>query len=273
MRPVNLIPPEDRRGDGAPTRAGGLAYAVVGALALVLIAVSAVVLTNKQISDREADVESLEVEAVALETEATNLAEYTTFQAIRDARVATVSQLAQSRFDWERVLRELAIVMPQNVWLTSLSGSVTPEVDAGGSQNPLRASVAGPALELAGCGRSHRDVARLIAAMKDIDGVTRVAATDSEKSDTVTVTPTTTGPDGGAQPLTSEDCQTRTTIPKFNLIAAFDEVPVPPTTATAPVSPEATPEEADPAAPADDGAEVDEAAQRTDNAAGLVGGD
>ena len=31
MRPVNLIPPEDRRGDRAPLRAGSLSYVVVGA--------------------------------------------------------------------------------------------------------------------------------------------------------------------------------------------------------------------------------------------------
>ena len=32
MRPVNLIPPEDRRGQHAPLRTGPLAYILVGAL-------------------------------------------------------------------------------------------------------------------------------------------------------------------------------------------------------------------------------------------------
>ena len=32
MRPVNLIPPEDRRGEQAPLRTGPLAYVLVGAL-------------------------------------------------------------------------------------------------------------------------------------------------------------------------------------------------------------------------------------------------
>ena len=30
MRPVNLIPPEERRGDHAPLRAGALSYVIVG---------------------------------------------------------------------------------------------------------------------------------------------------------------------------------------------------------------------------------------------------
>ena len=36
MRPVNLIPPEDRRGDHAPLRAGVASYVIVGVLALAL---------------------------------------------------------------------------------------------------------------------------------------------------------------------------------------------------------------------------------------------
>jgi Tfp pilus assembly protein PilN len=271
MRAVNLLPPEDRRGGGAPTRAGVIPYVLVGVLAFTLVAVCAVVLTNKQISDREAEVSALEADATALEATAASLARYTTFQGIRDARVETVAQLAQSRFDWERVLRELSIVMPSNVWLTGLAGSVTPEAGAGGSENPLRASIAGPALELSGCGRSHRDVARLIAAMRDIDGVTRVSATDSEKSDTVTVAPPAAGPDGEKQPLTSEDCQTRSSIPKFNLIAAFDEVPVPAAGAAPPATAPVEAPAAETAAPGASSS-VDEAQRRTDNASGLVQG-
>ena len=43
MRPVNLIPPEERRGSTAPSRTGVLSYLVVGVLAVVLVAVSAIV--------------------------------------------------------------------------------------------------------------------------------------------------------------------------------------------------------------------------------------
>ena len=48
------------------------------------------------------------------------------------------TSLAQSRFDWERVLRELAIVIPEDVWLTNLTATVSPEVqldDSGSSSS------------------------------------------------------------------------------------------------------------------------------------------
>ncbi len=60
MRPVNLIPPEDRRGDRAPLRSGPLSYIVVGALGVVLLAVTLLVTTKNDIADKEAQVDQLE---------------------------------------------------------------------------------------------------------------------------------------------------------------------------------------------------------------------
>lgn len=219
MRPVNLIPPEERRGESAPTRSGPLAYIIVALLALALAAVTATVLFDKRVGDRKAEVAALEGEAEQLQAEADSLSAFTSFQQLRDARVATIDELARSRFDWERVLRELSEVMPEHVWLTSLNGSVAPGAgsdDSGASA--LRESIPGPALAMTGCGRSHRDVARLVAAMKDIDGVTRVTASDSAKSDSK-VTQAASG-DGTE---TDTECQTES-APQFSLIAAFDAV-------------------------------------------------
>ncbi|HEX2387845.1 MAG TPA: PilN domain-containing protein [Solirubrobacterales bacterium] len=217
MRPVNLIPPEQRRGTAAPTRTGSLVYVVIGALALILVGVTAMVVFGKKVDDKKTEVATLEVKAAETSARAESLATYTTFQSIHDARIATVSQLATSRFDWQRVLEELSRVLPQHIWLTNLTGTVTPDVqveDAGAEDGGLRDSIPGPALVLAGCGRSHNDVARLVAAMKDIDGITRVTAADSSKSDS------SSGSSTGS-------CQTKPSIPQFHLVAAFDGVAVP----------------------------------------------
>src|SRR5690242_11410226 len=117
MRPVNLIPPEERRGEAAPLRAGPLAYVIVGVLAVALIAVTVVVLTGNTISDRKAEVASLQSQLASLKAQARRLTPYANFASMQQARQETVASLASSRFDWERVLRELAIVIPDNVWL------------------------------------------------------------------------------------------------------------------------------------------------------------
>ncbi len=215
MRPVNLIPPDQRRGASAPTRTGSLSYVVVGAMVLVLLGVTATVIFGKSVNDNKAEVATLEGRAAEASARAESLSTYTSFQQIHDARVATVSQLATSRFDWQRVLEELSKVLPQHVWLTNLTGTVTPDIQVGDgdANSAFRDSIPGPALELVGCGRSHDDVARLVAAMRDIDGVTRVTAEDSAKANSNTSA-------GG------DSCQTKPSIPQFHLIAAFDGVTI-----------------------------------------------
>ena len=59
MRPVNLIPQEDRRGGKAPLRTGPLPYAIVAILVLALGAVTLLVLTGNKIADRKAEAASL----------------------------------------------------------------------------------------------------------------------------------------------------------------------------------------------------------------------
>lgn len=230
MRPVNLIPPEDRRGDQAPLRTGALVYLVVGAFVAILVGVTAMVLIGNRIAERENEVVSLQREDAAASTQAARLAPYTRFQAISEQRVATVSSLADSRFDWERVMRELALVLPTNVWLIDLTASAAPgaSVEGGGgsSGGSLRDSVPGPALQLNGCAASQTAVAGFVTSLKDIDGVTRVGVESSEIAGEESGAGVSPGGDAGSGSASS-DCRTRSFIAKFSLVVAFDAAPVP----------------------------------------------
>src|SRR4249920_803078 len=123
MRPVNLIPAEERPGGRKPMRGGPLAYIIVGALAAAVIGVAVLAVTSNQISESKAEIGTLESEKSAVEARAQALDAYTQFHSLREQRLATVTSLADSRFDWQRVMRELAIILPGNVWLTNLSGT------------------------------------------------------------------------------------------------------------------------------------------------------
>jgi Tfp pilus assembly protein PilN len=227
MRPVNLIPLEDRRGEQAPLRSGPLAYVLVGALVAVLVGVTALVLTDNQISDRKAEVTKLQHEDALAKARAERLAAYTRFQALREQRVETVSSLADSRFDWERVMRELALILPKNVWLVGLTASASPESGVGGGGgSALRTAIPGPALELSGCATGQEAVAGFVTALKEIDGVTRVGIESSELPDKESAAGagdagSGSGSEGGS------GCQTRSFIAEFSLVVAFDAAPVP----------------------------------------------
>lgn len=226
MRPVNLIPPEDRRGDSAPLRTGPLPYVLLAALVALLLGVTLLVVTNNQIAEGKNEVAQLEGEDAAASAKAQRLASYTEFRTMSEERVETVSSLADSRFDWERVMRELALVLPNDVWLVGLTATAAPGVSVqggGGGSSNMRAAIAGPALELTGCAKGQEAVAGFVGALKDIDGVTRVGVQSSELPEEGKA-----GTSGGSGSDSSGDeCRTRKTIAKFEIVVAFDAAPVP----------------------------------------------
>lgn len=228
MRPVNLIPPDERRGGHGPMRTGAISYVILGALALGLLGVIALALTSKQISDREADVGNLERELEDATARAESLSAFVDFRATQEARTGTVTALAQSRFDWERVLNELALVIPADVWLVELAGTVSPAVTVADAPDiPIRDGASGPALEMVGCATSQDAVAGFVADLEDIDGVTRVGIASSERPEQTededsggVVASDSSGDDSG-------ECRTRDFISRFEIVIAFDEVPAP----------------------------------------------
>ncbi len=227
MRPINLIPEEERHDGRGPMRTGPVPYLLVGALVAALVGVTTLVLTGNQISDRKAEVVQLKREDALAAARAQRLAAYTQFRALHEQRVATVTSLADSRFDWERVMRELSLLLPDNVWLVSLNASASADAssgdeDSGGSESNLRGSAPGPALEISGCASSQEAVAGFVTTLKDIDGVTRVGVQSSE----LPALTEDAGASAGGE-SSGTDCQTRDFIAKFAIVAAFDAAPVP----------------------------------------------
>lgn len=210
MRPVNLIPPDQRRGDSAPLRTGPLAYIVVGALALALLGVTLLVLTSNEVAEKKDEVVTLRREDKVAQARAERLAPYSQFQALSQQRVETVASLADSRFDWPRVMRELALVLPSDVLLTNLTSGG----GAGGAESESEGlgGAQGPSLELTGCTTGQDEVAGFVTALKDIDGVTRVGLQSS-----------VVGEDGGGGEGGCPPAYKAT----FQITAAFDAAPLP----------------------------------------------
>lgn len=222
MRPVNLIPPDMRRGDSAPLRTGPLAYIVVGALALVLLGVTMLVLTSNEVAEKKDELVTLKREDAVAKARAEALAPYAQFQAMSQQRVETVASLADSRFDWPRVMRELALVLPDDVLLTDLSAGV-------GGEGEGSAGILGPSLELSGCTSSQDAVAGFVTALKDIDGVTRVGLQSSAVGE------------GGESGEGGAGCSAAGFGTQFEVVVAFDAAPVP-VAAEGEAAPEAEPE-------------------------------
>jgi Tfp pilus assembly protein PilN len=224
MRPIDLTPPEMRQGAHAPMRTGPIPYILLGALVAVLLGVALLVTTGNQISEGEDDVAQLKREDAAAKVQARRLAPYVQFQALHEQRLATITSLADSRFDWERVMRELSLVLPRDVWLTELTASASGDGESGGAAGGnLRGSIPGPALEMGGCAAGQESVAGFVSALKDVDGVTRVGVAFSELS----AKEEGQASSGGGEAGGGSECRTRKFIAKFSIVVAFDAAPVP----------------------------------------------
>jgi Tfp pilus assembly protein PilN len=219
MRPVDLIPAELRQGAHAPMRTGAVPYILLGTLVAVLAAVALLVLTGNQISEQKSELTKVKREDEAAQQQAARLSAYVQFQQLHEERVATISSLADSRFDWERVMRELSLVLPHDVWLTNLKASAGGGAEAGEAS---ASGIAGPSLELSGCATGQESVAGFVTALKDIDGVTRVGVQTSELAAVEEG-----GGGSGESAGSSGACQTRSFIAQFQMVVAFDAAPVP----------------------------------------------
>jgi Tfp pilus assembly protein PilN len=210
MRAVNLLTPELRsaqKGSGSAPRpsametSGGIgAVAVLGVLALCVAAVAGYVLAGNTVKERKATLAAVSTQNDATVKKAADLKPYADFQDLASNRANTVQALAGARFDWEQSLRDLSRALPSNVYVSSLTGSVGSGV-AGASG--IRSAIPSPAIELAGCTSSQPAVAALMSRLRNIQGVTRVSLSKSDKADdTGSAAGTIVGPCGNGSPPT-----------------------------------------------------------------------
>lgn len=207
MRAVNLIPSEQR--GGAPVGAGqseGAAYGLLGLLAGLAVLALLYGMAHHQISSRKAQAASVSAQAQQAQSAAQSLAPYTSFIAMREARLQAVSTLVNSRFDWAHVYHEFGRVLPKGISITSLDGTIGTETPtaaaapaataapaAGAASSPAAGAASAsavasatppgsvPTFTLSGCATNQREVALMLARLRLMDGVSNVTLQSSTK--------------------------------------------------------------------------------------------
>src|SRR4051812_13153988 len=236
MRAVNLLTPEMRssqKGSSAPrpaamTTPGGVGtIALLGALALIVAGVAGYVLSTNVVKQKQSDLAAISAKNTATVNRATALKPYSDFQTLAQQRASTVQALASARFDWEQSFRDLSRALPKDVYLSSLTGTVGGGASSGGGSG-IRSALSSPAIELSGCTKTQPSVARLMSRLRNVQGVTRVSLSKSEKSDAAAANGggsatggTTVGPCGKGSP------------PSFEVVVFFEKATVADALATA----------------------------------------
>jgi Tfp pilus assembly protein PilN len=179
MRPINLLPPRYQPARASGERPG-IGYAAIGALAVLLLMIVLYVVTNNGINDAKDKTAKAQVEQQAAQAKIGQLQAYGDFAALKQSREAAVKNVAAVRFDYERLMREIALVLPHNTYLTQFTagsaGAAAPTATAG------TATATGPSLTVTGCAPSHPGVATAIVRLRKLHNVADVNLTDSTKA-------------------------------------------------------------------------------------------
>ena len=178
MRAVNLLPRQhvEQKRDRPNSVALG---ALIGGAAVLLALVAGFLLANRSV-DRQrqalADARAMLAATPAHKMSAQTQAFRTTLLSQREQRSLALAAAIGKRVAWDRILRRVALVMPDDVWLQSLTGSVpldttlTPTTTTTPSALPALPT----ALSIQGYTYSQDGVARLLerlAVVPDLNNV------------------------------------------------------------------------------------------------------
>lgn len=188
MRAVNLIPRDSRQGGISPSLGRlGASHLVIALLAVALAFVTVYVLTANTVTNRKAQLTSLNQQVTRIQAQVTRLQRYEAFEKLAQTRAQTVRDIASSRFDWHGALSDLSRVVPANASLQSVVATVSSRTNSGGSSSSggsgnVRSDIDAPAFQLKGCTGTQDEVAQLMSRLRLVNGVTRVTLEDSSKS-------------------------------------------------------------------------------------------
>ncbi len=178
MKAVNLLP-ERHRPRRASGGKSGSSYVVLGVLGALLVALVVYVLTLNSINSGRDQIAVAKAETEQAQAQTRSLSAYGDFAKVKEKRVAAVTQLAKGRFDWERLVRELAHVLPENVWLVKTDASAAGDVD--GADTKDAASAGAPVVKLSGCARDQSQVAVTLVRLRELQGADDVKLDRSAK--------------------------------------------------------------------------------------------
>jgi Tfp pilus assembly protein PilN len=177
VRPVNLLPARFQPARASGERPG-IGYAAIATLAVLLLMVVAYVLTNNGINDAKEKTAQAQAEQQVAQAKVGQLQAYGDFATLRASREAAVKGVAESRFDYERLMREIALVLPHDTYLTQFTSG---NGSTGSTATTATTTSAGPTISVTGCAPSHPGVATAIVRLRKLHNVESVDLKSSQK--------------------------------------------------------------------------------------------
>jgi Tfp pilus assembly protein PilN len=176
MRAVNLLPRDEVKRSFEAKR--GVAFGAAAGAALVTVLLATMTISaGGAVGEKQAELDSLRAEIAAIP--APVVKDTSTDDALaaeKSARVGALSAALTTRIAWDRVLRQVSLVLPEDVWLTSLSATAP----KGAAAADAAASTSG--VTLAGSTYSQNGVARFLSRLSVIPDLENVRLLSSQSA-------------------------------------------------------------------------------------------
>ena len=165
MRAVNLLPKDDGRQRGPSFRDNPLVIGSVVGSVLVTAVLAAMFLTaSTSVADNQKHRDAVMAELAATPVPPPTVPGASELEQEKNARIGALQAALTGRLAWDRVLREVSLVLPDDVWLSSLSATA-----------PVGASASTAAgFSINGRTYSHDGVARLLARLSVVPHLSNV---------------------------------------------------------------------------------------------------
>lgn len=185
MRAVNLLPRQhvEKRREAPNTV---VLVAAIGGAAVVLALVAGVLLANRSVDRQRQQLAAARAELAvtpAHHVSAKTNAFRSAVLSQRQQRSLALASALGKRVAWDRILRRFALVLPNDVWLTSLTGTVP--LDATPTVTPTTPSALPPAataLTIQGYTYSQAGVARLLERLAVLPDLKNVQLQNSQSA-------------------------------------------------------------------------------------------
>jgi Tfp pilus assembly protein PilN len=188
MNAVNLIPADARR-RRARVSASPITLVLIGVLVAALGAAVLYVSTVNKVTSRTAELASVNASVASWQAAANSFSSVESTATQRQAQLAQVRGLADTRYAWSQLLSQIGGLMPAKAALASLTATTAPSPAAATSSAPATTTttaatptVAMPSIQLAGCAASQSMVAQTMVQLHkitDVSSVNLASATDS----------------------------------------------------------------------------------------------
>lgn len=173
MRAVNLLPKDEGRTRRAP---GGVAVTAVVGSVLVTAAMAFLFLNAaSSVSANRTELDSLKAQLAAVPAPPPTPTGQSALETEKSMRISKLSAALSQRVAWDRLFREISLVLPEDVWLETMNANAADQTAAlAPGQTPATGG-----FNITGYAYSHDGVARLLARLNLVPQLEKVKLNSS----------------------------------------------------------------------------------------------